>query len=275
VPEAPDLAVIRSFLEARLTGQEVRLARLLKPPVLRSWATEDFARDIAGRRLEAFQRRGKFLLVGLSGDRVLVINPKLTGALRYCAAGERMLKRACQALELSNGMHLRYLEDRQMGKVYYGRHDQVGAVPRLEEQGPDVLDEPLHLEEFGLRLRPFRGEVKGILTRGTLVSGIGNAYADEMLRSAGLSPLRRRTELSPEEKGRLRATVYPVPTEAVAILEDRMGDATHVNVRDFLQAHGKGGQPYPQRGNIISVIKANQRLTNYCRHCQPGMLIRN
>lgn len=275
MPEAPDLAVIRDYLEARLTGQEVVSARVLKPLVLRSLTTEEFASDIAGRRFEAFQRRGKLLLLHLSGDRLLAVYPMLAGALQHCPPQERVLKRVCLLLELSGGMHLRYLDEIQMGKLYYGSEGQVRAHLASAEQGPDVLDEPLKLEEFTRRLRPFRGEVKGILTRGAFVSGIGNAYADEILWAAELSPFRKRTELSADQVARLHEAVYGVPQRAVQVLQERMGEAIHVKVRDFLEVHGKGGQPCPRCGKPVSSITANQRLTNYCRHCQPGMLIKN
>ncbi len=275
MPEAPDLAVVRDFLEQRLTGQEVASATVRKATVLRSFVPEEFSQDIVGRRLETFRRRGKFLLIALSGERMLVINPMLTGALQYCGPKERMLARVCLVFRLDSGMELRYLDDTQMGKVYYGTEGQVDSVPRLEEQGPDVLDEPMVLDRFIAALKPFHGEIKGILTRGSLVSGIGNAYADEVLWAAKVSPFKRRKELSREELERLHEAIYRVPKEAVVVLRDRVGEDIHHKVRDFLKVHGKTEQPCPRCGNPVRVVTANQRVTNYCRHCQPGMLIKN
>lgn len=275
MPEAPDLVVIRDVLETRLVGQEVRGAQVLQPLVLRSMVTDDFNDDIIGCRFESIGRRGKFLLIGLSGDRGLVVNPMLTGALQYCTPKERVLKRVCLILDLDNGDQLRYLDEKKMGKVYYGNAEAVSQVPRLEDQGADVIDEALEVDEFTARLRPFRGEIKGVLTRGAFVSGIGNAYADEILWAAEISPFRKRTQLTPDETQRLHDAVYAVPARAVRTLRDRMGDNVHVKIRDFLMVHGKTGQPCPRCGHDISSITANQRLTNYCRICQPGMLIRN
>ncbi len=148
-------------------------------------------------------------------------------------------------------------------------------MPRLEEQGPDVLDEPMTLPDFVAALKHFNGEIKGILARGALVSGIGNAYADEILWAARVSPFKRRKELAPDDLQRLHEATYRVPLEAVAVLRERVGENIHHKVRDFLQIHGKTGQPCPRCGNPVRAITANQRLTNFCRQCQPGMLIKN
>lgn len=114
-----------------------------------------------------------------------------------------------------------------------------------------------------------------MLTRGPLVSGIGNAYADEVLFQAGIFPFRKSRDLKEDELTRLHEAVYSVPRAAVEVLRQRMGDRIHSKIRDFMQVHGKGGQACPRCGGRITAITANQRVTNYCRRCQPGMLIRN
>ena len=272
MPEAPDLQVVKEFLARRLTGVAVAEARVLRPTVLRVLAAPqpDFPADVAGRRFDGFWRRGKFLGLELSGHRLLVISPMLSGALQYCPPSQRVARTTFLAFSLTDGNELRYLDADQMGKVYYLRPDQLGEVPRLHEQGPDVLDEPLSLEEFRLRLKPFRGEVKGVLSRGAAVGGLGNAYADEVLYAAGLYPFRRVRDLTSEETERLHGALYSVPQSAVGVLRERMGDAVHHKVRDFLSVHGKGGEPCPRCGGRITAITANGWLTNYCRRCQPG-----
>ena len=273
MPEAPDLEVIKDFLNDHVKDRTVQGAKVMRPTVLRSLAG-DFALDIVGQPFGRTQRRGKFLLTELSEDRLLVINPMLTGALQYCSSSARVLKKTCLALDLGDGQELRYLDDRQMGKVYYLREEQINQVPRLLEQGPDVLD-GITFEEFQSRLKPFRGEIKGVLTRGAFVSGIGNAYADEILFASGLSPFVKTGALEEADLRRLYEQGPRVAEEAIAVLRRRMGDAIHVKIRDFLKVHGKGGQPCPRCGGNITQLNANQRITSYCRKCQPGMLIRN
>jgi len=133
----------------------------------------------------------------------------------------------------------------------------------------------ISLEEFTERLKKFHGEIKGVLTRGSLVSGIGNAYSDEILFAAGIFPFRKTRSLKPQEVDELHRQCRQVLEDAIAVLRERMGDAIHHKIRDFLKVHNKGGQPCPVCGNNITQLTANQRITSYCRHCQPGMLIRN
>ena len=272
MPEAPDLEVIKEFLRERVVGHQVESATVLKPSVLRS-LSGDLSLDIPGRSLEAVERRGKFLSLRLSADRQLVINPMLTGAVQYCLPKDRVFKRTCCTLSLSSGWQLRYLDDRQMGKVYYVKEDQLDQVPNLHAQGPDVLDD-FSFEEFHDRLRPFHGEIKGILTRGRVIAGIGNAYADEILFAAEIYPFRRRKSLSEDELRRIYESSREVVEATIPVLKERMGESIHTKVRDFLDVHSKGGSPCPRCGNTITQLQANKRITSYCRRCQPGMLIK-
>lgn len=272
MPEAPDLFVIRDFLEPKLVGRTVTSAAERKPLVLRNMTGEKFVDDIAGRKLTKIDRKGKLLLVELGSERRLVISPMLTGGLRYCSPEDRMEASAILVFDLDDGHQLRYFDQKRMGQVYYLSPDQLGEIVRLENQGADVLDEPMDLDEFTVALKPFRGEIKGILTRGQAVSGIGNAYADEILFEAKLFPFRKKSKLDKSEMKQLHEAVYAVPRNAVSILEGRVGDAIHKKVRDFLKVHGKGGKACPRCGSRISAIKANRRETNFCRTCQPGTM---
>ena len=285
MPEAPDLEVIKDYLNANLKDATVESCKILRPTVVRSLA-EEITGDLPGRTFLDAQRRGKFLTLRFSGGRSLVINPMLTGALQHCQASVRVQKKTCVSLGLGGGMDLRYLDDRQMGKVYYIRNGEPGdngeaggdaqdeLVPQYTGLGPDVLS-GITLEDFRDRLKKFNGEIKGVLTRGAFISGIGNAYSDEILFAAGISPFKKCRALNPEELETLHTQCRQVLEEATETLRERMGSDIHKKVRDFLQVHNKGGQPCPKCGGNITQLNANQRITSYCRHCQPGLLIRN
>ena len=273
MPEAPELEVVKDFLSATTVGVSVESATVLRPSVLRSLAG-DIAEDMPGRAFENVERRGKFLLLGLSGGRLLSINPMLAGALQYCAPGRRVYKRTCLRFTLSNGKELRYIDDKQMGMIYYVRHDQIDDIPRLHEQGPDVLDDDT-FDSFKQRLKRFHGEIKGVLTRGRVLSGIGNAWADEILFAAQIYPFKKRKALSEDDLRRLYDQSRKVVSDAIPVVRARIGEEIHLKARDFLQVHNRGGESCPRCGNTISQITANKRITSYCRRCQPGMLLRN
>ena len=273
MPEAPELEVVKGFLIDRAVGASVESARVLRPSVLRSMAG-DFEDDIHGRAIEDIRRTGKFLTLALSGDRLLVVNPMLTGGFQWSEPSDRVFKRTCFTLTLSNGSELRYIDERQMGRVYYVSPDQVEQIPQYADMGPDALDEPLSLDEFKKRLRPFRGEIKGIITRGRVIAGIGNAYVDEILWEAEIYPFRKKRDLSDDDLQRLLDASSRVMSDAVGQVREAMNGDIHRKRRDFLKIHNRGGEPCPRCGAAISQLTANQRITSYCRTCQPGLLLR-
>lgn len=274
MPEIPDLEVIKDFLNERIAGREIVRVDSPKPWIVRSIAAEDFADDIRGRSFGKITRQGKGLLFPLDPDRLLVINLMLTGHLQLAEPTAEPSKRTFFVLGMP-GMDLRYLDDKQMGLVYYLRPDQLDRVPRLLEQGPDALDGGLTFEEFKEHIRPYSGEIKGVLARGKFISGIGNAYVDEILWAAKVAPFRKRRTLSDEELRAVYEAIPAVLSEATEVVRERMPPNIHVKVRDFLKVHRKGGEPCPRCGATISEITPNQRITSWCRTCQSGSLIKN
>jgi formamidopyrimidine-DNA glycosylase len=272
MPELPDLEVIKEYLEGVLPGQRIESVQVLRPLVVRSLTGEDFAETLRGNRFTRVRRRGKFLLLDLESGHVVVVNPMLAGRLFYCPPDERRAAKTFVILGLSGGMELRYVDAKAMGKIYLTLDE--GLVPGFAIQGPEALDPALTPPVFGERLRQRRGEIKGLLTNQAVVAGIGNAYADEILFDAGLYPFRKRPSLSPDDVERLHSSMREVLSQAITVLRERVGDDIEVKIRDFLSVHGKGGSPCPRCGTPISEITARGRLTNFCRRCQPGRMIR-
>lgn len=269
MPEAPDLEAIRQFLAPRICGQRIRAAAIRIPIVARV-AKEDFAEALAGTCVTAIDRRGKFLLFTLGSGRMLVINPMLTGRFQYTPAAERMRAKTCAVIAFEDGHELRYVDANLMGKLYLVGANALSTIPQFAEMGPDVLDPALTEAVFCQRLRRHPGMVKNLLTNHTVIAGIGNAYADEILFVAGIHPYRKRTQLSDEEIGKLYAAIGGVMRWAIPIVAERMRDGlAYDEWRAHLRVHRKGGEPCPACGNPISEITAGQRITNFCRRCQP------
>ena len=275
MPELPELEIVREVLVRRLRGRRVEDVRLMgkgAPIVVRDLTGLGFIDGVRGQTLEGISRRGKFILLQLApSSLILAANPKLTGRLQLCPPGEKK----AGPVHVTFGFHepseeLRYVDSKTMGQLYLTR--SLAAVPTFGEMGPDALE--IDLEEFRRRLHSFRGEIKGILTRAPFVAGIGNAYADEILWAARLHPFRRRTSLSAEEVDGLHAALRSTLTSAISQVRREMGDDIHRKPRDFFAVHMRGGQACPRCGTAISEITANQRITSFCRTCQPGGLIR-
>ncbi len=123
-----------------------------------------------------------------------------------------------------------------MGMFYYVSNHQLNEVPGLDDQGPDVLDD-IDLEDFKSRLKEIHGEIKGILTRGRVLSGIGNAYADEILFDAKVYPFKRCKQLSPDELRRIHHSARQAIVDATLVVRDRMNGQLGHKLRDFLAGH--------------------------------------
>lgn len=270
MPELPDLEIIREVLSPRLTGQTITDVEAVRPLVVRDLTGRGFVQTLTGQTFADVRRRGKVLLFPLESELTMAINCKLAGRLQYAAPSDRRRAKTHVVWRLSDGHELRYSDQRTMGQIYLTA--DLTAIPGWTEMGPEPFD--LTLDEFRQRLKPHRGEIKGILTRGKAVAGIGNAYADEICFAARLHPYRKRTSLSDDEVERLYEAMQSVLRDAIATLRERVGTDIHREVRDFLAVHGKGGQPCPVCGTAISEIKAQGRLTNFCRTCQPGGLLK-
>jgi formamidopyrimidine-DNA glycosylase len=196
----------------------------------------------------------------------------LAGRLRYGKPLARHRVRDVMVLRLADGNELRYSDTKNMGKVYLT--DDVNRVPGFAKLGPEATDPGLTLEVFRDRLRRHNREIKTVLTTQTFVAGIGSAYADEICWHAGIYPYRRRSDLDSDEIARLYEAMRRVLEQAIETLRERVGDAIHKEVRDFLAVHGKAGQPCPRCGSTLSEVKRERRPTNFCRTCQPGLLVR-
>jgi formamidopyrimidine-DNA glycosylase len=275
MPELPELEVVCEVLRRRVIGRRigrVSLAPKGAPLVVRDLSGQGLAQSLAGRAFHAVHRRGKFLLLSLEGTSLkLAVNPKLTGRLQLCPPGAPKAGPVHVTFHLTDPEEeLRFVDSKRMGQIYLT--GDVDAIPTFSEMGPEALE--VSAEEFTTRLRRYRGEIKGILTRSVFLAGIGNAYADEILWAARLHPYRKRSSLSREEAGRLYQALGETLREATAKVRAAMGEEIHLKPRDFFAVHMRAGEPCPRCGTAVSAVTANQRITNFCRTCQPGGLIR-
>ena len=275
MPELPELEVVREVLTRRLTGRRIEAVTLAPKGaavLVRDLTGEGFVGLLTGAMLGEVRRRGKFLLFDFPrAPFSLAVNPKLSGRFQLCSPAEKKVGPVHVAFHFSEPqVELRYVDSKQMGQLYLTRDTR--RIPTFDEMGPDALD--IGLEDFQRRLRSFRGEIKGILTRAPFVAGIGNAYADEILWQARLYPYRKRTALTADEVVCLHQAMRQTLTDSIEKVRQEMGDDVHRKPRDFFAVHLRGGQPCPRCGTPISEITANQRITSFCRTCQPGGLVR-
>ncbi len=276
MPELPELEVVCEVLNRRVVGTRIQAVQVMPQGgsiVVRDLTHAGFESALAGALIVSVARRGKFLLFNFqtaNSPLYLVLNPKLTGRLQLASPNDKRYVKTHVVFSLSSGDELRYVDQRRMGQLYLTR--DLSLVQDLAGMGPEPF--AISLDEFRERLKPFRGEIKGILTRGEMVAGIGNAYADEILWAARLHPYRKRTQLTAEEVERLYHAMQDTLKDATDKVREEMGENIYLKPREFLAVHMKSGEPCPRCGTPISLVGANQRITNFCRNCQPGGLIK-
>ena len=273
MPELPELEVVKEVLQRRIVGQTIDAVRVERKGgaiIIRDLTNRGFSETLTGSTISAVARRGKFLILSIEPPVYLVLNPKLTGRLQLVPPAEKRRPKTHIFFSLSGGAELRYVDQKTMGQLYLT--DDLNQVTDYPGLGPEPFD--VSLDEFRDRLKPYRGEIKGVLVRGEFIAGIGNAYADEILWAAKIHPYRKRTQLSGEEIERLYTAIQSTLRSAIDRLRIEMGEDIHLEPRGFMAVHMKTGEPCPRCGTSISLVGANQRITNFCRTCQPGGLIK-
>ncbi|MFQ5945483.1 MAG: Fpg/Nei family DNA glycosylase [Anaerolineae bacterium] len=268
MPELPELEVIREVIHRRLVGRKLVEAQLLRPLVVRAPAPLDLQDPFVDQTLEGVERRGKFLFLHWPAPEKIVINPMLVGRFHLTHPGSQRLASTIVVWRFEGDLELRYTDPQAMGKIYLVR--SLTDVPGLASLGPEPL--AIGPEAFGERLHRRRGEIKGILVNQKFLAGIGNAYADEILWRARIYPFLRRPQLSDEEEARLHEAIRTELEEATARVREEMGEDISLKPRQSLSVHGKGGDPCPRCGTKITEIRGRNRLTNFCRVCQPGIM---
>ncbi len=203
MPEIPELEAIKGFFNEHLQGRTVASVETRIPTVFRSPAKE-FRESLPGDSFGEVHRHGKFLLFTLASDRVLAINPMLTGRFQFIDPKTKVHGKTCLVVTLKDSdRQFRYHDQRLMGKLYLVATDQLGLIPNWDSNGPDLLDPKLDEDAWLARMKKYRGVIKNILTNAEFVQGIGNAYADEILWEAKINPYAKKTELDEADLRRL------------------------------------------------------------------------
>ena len=269
MPELPDVVVYVESLQRRILGQALERVRLVSPFVLRT-AVPPIA-DAEGRRVQGVRRLGKRIVVVLEDELFLVLHLMIAGRLRWMEPGAKAPPRITLALfEFPQGT-LAFTEAGTKRRA--SLHLVLGrdALAAFDMGGLEVADaEPAAFRE---RLMRENHTLKRALTDPRLFSGIGNAYSDEILHRARLSPVTLTSRLSEAEVARLQAAARDVLAEWTARLRAEAGEHFPEKVTAFrpqMAVHGRYGAPCPVCGAKIQRIVYAENETNYCARCQTG-----
>ncbi len=267
MPELPDITVYIEALESRILGQVLERTRIAKPFLLRSVDPPISAAQ--GKRVIGLRRMGKRIVVELEDDLFLVIHLMIAGRLRWVAAGAKVPgKIGLAAFDFSNGtLILTEAGSKRRASLWLVRGEK--SLEQFERGGLEVLDS--RLSDFTERLMRENHTLKRALTDPRLFSGIGNAYSDEILHRAKLSPIKHTMRLTGEEIKRLfEATRETLIEWTDRLRKESKGDfpAKVTAFREEMAVHGKFGKPCPVCGTPVQRIRYADNETNYCPRCQ-------
>jgi formamidopyrimidine-DNA glycosylase len=265
VPELPDLLYVLSRLKDELRGRHVGSERVKEPVVLRFLVRGNLSL-LLGRRLEDVTRKSHFLAFHFEGLD-LAVNPMLAGRFRLARTGDKDEGALAFALGFGDGIELRYVDDKKMGKAYLMASGDWKAVPGLQTGGVDILSPEFTRERLVSLLKHRRDQVRAFLLDKKALDSLGNAYADEVLFEAGIHPKTWCRSLSHDQAVRLHDAIVTVMKEAVEEVA-RRAEPIDVKVRDFLKVRLK--ETCPRCGGKIRRAGVLGMDAYFCPTCQPA-----
>jgi formamidopyrimidine-DNA glycosylase len=269
MPELPDISAYLSALQARIVGQPLLRVRLNSPFLLRTAAPPLAEAD--GHLVTELRRIGKRVAIGLDNDLWLVVHLMIAGRLHWRAPGVVLKGRNnLVAFDFPNGsLVLTEAGTKRRASLHVAKGEE--GLRSTDPGGIEVFDSDL--QSFIAAMTAENRTLKRALTDPRILSGIGNAYSDEILHAARLSPITLTSKLSPEEWQRL----FAATRETLRLWIDRLGAEARKGFpekvtafRNDMAVHGRYGQPCPRCGEPVQRIRYADNETNYCAKCQTG-----
>lgn len=269
MPELPDIAAYISALEPRIVAQPIERVRLASPFLLRT--AQPSVTDVDGRVVRELRRIGKRIAIGVEGDLWLVLHLMIAGRLHWRLRGAKLVgRRSLAAFDFPSGsLVLTEAGTKHRASLYVLMGEE--GLRSIDPGGIDIFTSDLN--SFQNALTAENRTLKRALTDPRILSGIGNAYSDEILHAAQLSPITLTHKLNPHEWEKLFAATRGTVQLWVDRLRAEAEAAFPENVTAFrkdMAVHGRYGQPCPRCGEKIQRIRYADNETNYCARCQTG-----
>ena len=254
-------------------GRTIVRCELRFPTIVRHPEPELFVDLMAGLRIESVKRRGKYILIGLEQDRMLVVHLGMTGQLRIAQPATPIADHTHAIFDMDDRRQLRYRDPRRFGRILLGTESDLlsaGAMPRL---GPEPIDPDFSAEQLYRALRRRKAPLKAVLLDQGTLAGVGNIYADESLHHARLRPDRIAGRISRKSAQRLHESLRTSLETAIRnrgssvdTYRDAWGELG--GQQEVLLVYGRGGEPCFTCGRPLASIRIAGRTTVFCRTCQ-------
>ena len=275
MPELPELEGIRKYLSGKIAGSTITDVETFSHTVIRFPDVKIFQSSLTGARLDDILRKGKLLVFHFKKkdySLFLYIDHGLTGRLAW--EKKKVPAKIVFRFHFDSGLPLIYHDRRLHGAIWLynsASGDKNLSPQKISNYGPDILDTTF--DEFQSRIKRYRGEIKGVLTKQEFVTGIGNAYSDEILFHAGIHPFTKRTSLSTAEIEKVYYSCISILGFSTTQITNWLSSTNKLDNqkawrKELFKIHLKGDQSCHNCGKSNSSIKANRKITNFCRTCQ-------
>ncbi len=276
MPELPEVETYVRELAPALTGRTITAARVFWSRTIAEPIAEEFPARIAGLGFATFERRGKYMLLGMNDGSTLIVHLRMTGKLLIQPSDTEPKLHTHVVIDLDNGTSLHYNDPRKFGRIWLVP-DRTTVLSKL---GPEPLAAEFDVDDFTIRLAARSAPIKALLLDQSLVAGVGNIYADESLFRAGIHPARAGRSLTPDEIMRLHAAIREVLEAGIVRRGSTLGGS---NLQNYLRPGGLPGdfqneffvfrrtsEPCLVCGTPIVRIVIAQRSTHFCPVCQSA-----
>ncbi|TMB88668.1 MAG: bifunctional DNA-formamidopyrimidine glycosylase/DNA-(apurinic or apyrimidinic site) lyase [Chloroflexi bacterium] len=273
MPELPEVETIAADLRPHLVGRTVVRCELLFPTIVRHPEPEVFIDSVVGMRISSVGRRGKYILIRLMDDLMLVVHLGMSGQLRLVEPSTPLATHTHATLNLDDGMQLRYRDPRRFGRLLLGTEAALLDSKAMPPLGPEPIDPGFGADDMYQRFRRRKAKLKAILLDQSTIAGVGNIYADESLHRAGLRPDRIAGSLSKKSVRRLHESLR----ESLLVAIQNRGSSVDTyrdawgefgGQQERLLVYGRAGEPCFTCGRPLSLVRIAGRSSVFCRRCQ-------
>ena len=272
MPELPEVETVKESLRLRLTGRKIKKVNVIYDNIIAYPKVEEFINNIENQRINDMHRRGKFILFDLD-DYYLLSHLRMEGKYFFKTKDDEILKREHVIFDLDNGEELRYMDTRKFGKMYLIKKEDIDKVGPLKELGLEPWDDNLISDYLLEKYKTKRLPIKSVLLDQSIIVGIGNIYADEILFLCKINPLKKCNEITKKEAFNIIKYTKEVLEKAIkkggtTIRSYSSVDGVHGLFQEELLVHGKDKGKCPICNGNIEKIRVGGRGTYYCPKCQ-------
>jgi len=270
MPELPEVETIVRDLKKKVVGRIIKDVWADKKKLVRNITFENFQKGIKNKKILKVRRRGKYIIIELSEDYILLIHLKMTGRLLL---GDRAKedKYIHLIFTLDNNLQLVYSDLRQFGRIEFYTNKEFEGLKVINELGIEPLSKKFTLKKFKEIVFSKKVNIKILLMNQKLISGIGNIYASEILFRAGVNPIRKK--ITEEEIKKIYNSIIFILKKAIELNGDSISDYIRLDgsrgsYQDYARVYNREGQKCFRCKSSIEYVKINQRGTYYCPKCQ-------